>query len=121
MFQETIDNDEGGATYFCSSFPTIRTCNSPGHHFSIDYNPPEMFYIYLSISNLYSTYYMIHEKMQDVGIEVLASEVKKAVDKFGSPPDNSKLVLFWYAASPLNGVISALNIIAYALSNPETP
>ncbi|KAK2763089.1 hypothetical protein FQN54_009723 [Arachnomyces sp. PD_36] len=136
IFQETVGNGEqGGSTYDCTNFPAEGKCTSPGHKLCTEYDPVGMFFIHLSISNLYSSFVRIHEGMQDDMIINLASEIKKIVEVFGPPPpDDPSILTFligafvlgaamagpaWTIGAPLTAVVGGLNIAAGAAAQDD--
>lgn len=138
LFQHTVGGgSQGGSTYDCTNFPAEGSCNSPGHQLCLDYTPPEMFYVHLSIANLYSAFVTIHEDMQDSMITNLASEIKKVVDIFGPPPAEDSFILTlligafvgaaafagpaWMIGAPMTGVAGGLNIASGIQASQEGP
>jgi hypothetical protein len=133
LFQTTIAHGtQGGSTYDCTGFPG-GTCDSPGHNACLDYNPPEMFFVHISIANLYNSLVTIHEKMQDAMIVDLALKIKNVVDIFGPPPEDDSTSDFLTsalsgaaafagpAAAPLGGVVSLLGMVSSVASSDPTP
>lgn len=129
LFRTTIGGGkQGGSTYDCNNFPAQNGCTSPGHELCVDYDPPEMFFVHMSISNLYSAFIRIHEELQDAMIVNLASEIKKIVDIFGPPPKEDPIVFSiligvfafaaafagpaWQLAGPATGAIGGMNMAA---------
>lgn len=136
LFRQTVGGGkQGGSTYNCVNFPAEGSCTSPGHELCTEYEPPEMFFVHLSIANLYSSYIRLHEEMQDSMIVNLASEIKKIVDIFGPPPpeDDSIFAILigafvgaaalagpvWQIASVATGAVGGLNIAAGVASQSD--
>ena len=138
LFQETVgDGNQGGSTYDCTNFPAEGSCTSPGHQLCLEYTPEEMFYVHLSIANLYSAFVTIHEDMQDSMITNLASEIKKVVEIFGPPPPDNPFIFalligafvgaaalagpVWMIGAPMTGIVGGLNIASGIQASEEEP
>lgn len=136
LFKDTIaGGEQGGSTYDCTNFPAEGSCTSPGHEHCLDYDPPEMFFVHLSIANLHGSFVRIHEDMQDAMIINLASEIKTITDTFGPPPSEDSLIFsmligvfvavsafagpFAAFAAPATAVVGGLNVAAAVAESDE--
>ncbi|KAF2198801.1 hypothetical protein GQ43DRAFT_443036 [Delitschia confertaspora ATCC 74209] len=86
--QVVAGGSQGSSTFDCGNFPTTGQCQSPGTQACTSYKPNEAFFVHLAISNFYSAFYKLHEKLQDKAIIDIASTAKKITDVYGPPPTN---------------------------------
>lgn len=132
LFKATVGN-QGGSTYDCTNFPAEGSCTSPGHYLCEQYDPPEMFFVHLSIANCYAGFIRLHEAMQDSISINLASGIKDIVKLYGPPPeeDDSWIISLLSAgfvggslltatfANQLTSIVSVTGMVSSGMDSAE--
>lgn len=132
LIQSAAGNGEGGSTIDCQNFPADNTCIPPQPASCVNFEEPAMFFIQLSMANLYGMFSAMHEAMQDYVLDQVTAGIKDVAADLAPPKAESQILTmligafvtgaagagkFWQLGAPLTFAVGLFNLMAGGLNS----
>lgn len=126
FLKDTVSGGLGGATFDCENIEETSSCNLPGERSCGTYDPPEAYYVHISLANLNSMFHVLYLSLMEREQDELVSKAADIEEIYGEPETEGIYPLmigafvmgaamagpFWIGGATLTGFVGVLNVAA---------
>lgn len=131
ILKDTVSGGLQGQTFDCENIQEISSCSLPMDRSCETYDPPEAYFVHISIANLNSLLHTLYLTLIDEELDDFVSKAEEIEDAFGSPEEEGLFAILigsfvmgaaaagpmWVAGAPMTAFVGILNVAAGAAAN----